>query len=345
MRRAAVITAMVLATAAGALAQGDAGPGDGLRTPERYRRAVGQTYLTFPEWFLVFSPEEYADLVEHDYPSRFPFLRHVAQVWTGYLGIASEVPEGTPTDPTYHGMVWIIAGSTTIEYGVRAVYESVIGRVTEATVIGETTAEDRFGAEVAREYERFLRQAAWYDYDYADALRRLWTEVPFTWSSPIRALERRYALTSEYVFKLAYAQVLRSASQAAWEGDDFSNDTVVVLDGEPEGVPFTLIERHADGQVLGALPRYEAFTAASGAVAAQGVSFVEIAGNTGPILVSVRAPTGYTPPGARVVLRQPILTQQGKERVVVEVRVGELSALLRALADADGVSLEHVYDY
>lgn len=315
---------------------------DEIRTPERYRRSLAYTYLTFPEWFLVYSPEEYANTVEREEASRFPFVGHVGQIWGGYATIASAIPEDVPPDYAYHGMVWVIAGSTTAEYAVRAAYESVIGRVTEATVAGERTHEDRLGADVAREYERFLRQRAWYDFDYAGALRRLWVDTPFTWRSPLRALERRYALTSEYLFKLAYAQLLRGASDATWEGEDFSERTVVLLEREAPRVE--VIERYDDGAVLAALPRYEAFTPASLALARAGAAFLEIAGNTGPILVSARVPAGHDP-GARVLLRQPILTSEGRERVVLEVPVAGLSGLLRELEATEAVELEHVYDY
>ena len=46
-------------------------------TPPEHVRGVEQTFLTYPEWFLVFSPAEYATSVRTTPPDRFPFFGHV----------------------------------------------------------------------------------------------------------------------------------------------------------------------------------------------------------------------------------------------------------------------------
>lgn len=332
------------------------------RTPEALRRPADQTYLTYPEWFLVFSPEEYADWVETRPPTDFPFLDHVGAVWAGYVDITSALPESEPVNWGYHAMICTIAGSTAVEYTVRSAYESTVGRVSAATVLspepdGQLTAEDRHGAEISREYEQFLRQRAWYEFDYVDALTRLWTDVPFTWASPIRALERRYALTTEYVFKMGYAQLLASASHATFDEASFEARTSAMIEGLPEDFALssdamTRQARFDDGAVLVTLPRYEAFMPAALEIARAGGTFVEIAGNRGRILVSVRGPVGLDP-GGRVLRRDPISTQPGRERVLFDVPVAELAGAIHDLVQvragatehADGAELEHIYDF
>ena len=59
-------------------------------TPKEHHRGPEQTYLTFPEWFLVFSPAEYAEYVKTEYPSDFPFWGHVRQFWQSYGAVARE---------------------------------------------------------------------------------------------------------------------------------------------------------------------------------------------------------------------------------------------------------------
>ena len=54
----------LLAAFAALLACGAAVCAPQLQTPEAHRRTEDQTYLTFPEWFLVFSPAEYADVTD-----------------------------------------------------------------------------------------------------------------------------------------------------------------------------------------------------------------------------------------------------------------------------------------
>lgn len=313
-------------------------------TPPDARRAPDQTYLTYPEWFLVFSPEEYADWVVDRPPSRFPFLGHTAQLWQGYAAAAGAVPSEEPVNVGYHVMILVIATSTSAEYALRAAYESSIGAFAEALETSGPSAEERYGAKVARDYERFLRQEPWYKFDYVAALTGLWTDVPLLGPSPLRGWERRYALTTEYVAKAAYAAAIGFGTAASY--DPALPSTVVVIDapprlGEVPGV--TDVQPLGTNATLATLPRYEAFAPAAVALARQGAKFVEIAGNRGTILVSARVPTGSSPPGA-LLFRQPMLTRPGVERVLLATPVAELGPALLAL-DAPGITLEHVYDF
>ena len=350
MRRALSLGVLLVAFVLSARAQESTS-----RTPEALRRPADQTYLTYPEWFLVFSPEEFADWVEERPATDFPFLTHVAAVWEGYADITSAIPASEPTNWAYHAMIWTIAGSTTAEYSVNSVYESSIGRLSAATVFspeadGQLTAEDRFGADIAREYEQFLRQRAWYEFDYVDALDRLYTEVPFTWRSPVRALERRYAFTTEFLIKIPYAQLLMWASHTTFDEATFVARTSAVIHGLPahfmlEAGEFEVLERFEDGALLATLPRYEAFMPAALAVVAAGGTFEEIAGNRGRILVSVRGPIGVDP-GGRVLRRDALSTRPGRERVLLDVPVAELAGVLSQMTGSDGeLELEHIYDY
>jgi len=94
------------------------------------------------------------------------------------------------------------------------------------------------------------------------------------------------------------------------------------------------------------VPRYQAFMQYADALAAQGLQFHEVAGNRGPILVSVLVPDDWRPLGAQqqVLFSQPVLTAAGSKRVVLTVPVPQLAGLLQQL-HAPGVRLEHVFDY
>src|SRR5262245_954537 len=52
--------------------------------PPEHRRGPEQTFLTYPEWFLVHSPAEYAEYVKDHTPTQFPFIGHTCQFWQGY---------------------------------------------------------------------------------------------------------------------------------------------------------------------------------------------------------------------------------------------------------------------
>ena len=182
------------------------------------RRGVEQTLLTYPEWFLVHSPAEYArDVAVH--PSHdFPFVGHVAQLWEGYADVTREqMRRGDPANLGYHAMIVVIATSTTIEYLLRAAYENTIGRLGWALSSGRATAEDRFQATVAEAYVDFIRREPWYLYDFGGRLKQLWTAVPMTGDDPLRKWERRYALTTEYAVKAVYAKLIERATRAGYE--------------------------------------------------------------------------------------------------------------------------------
>src|SRR5260221_13129759 len=50
-------------------------------TPSADVRLPDQTFLTYPEWFLVFGPGEQADFFQQHTSTKFPFMAHVDQIW------------------------------------------------------------------------------------------------------------------------------------------------------------------------------------------------------------------------------------------------------------------------
>ena len=322
---------------------------DPILTPPEHRRGAEQTFLTFPEWFLVHSPAEYAALVRTRDPDEFPFWAHIGQFWTSYARVYEETRRGGyDLNPGYHLMIVVIGASTTIEYVVRSAYETVVGRLSALTRSHGMTGEDRLAAEVAQDYVDFIRVQPWYEYDFAARLRQVWTRTGFLGPDAIRKWERKYALTTEYGIKAFYGWLIKKATKATYE--DPLPVTAVVLDRVPDRIEETLpdlkqVQRFPDGGALLLVPRYEAFLKHASALAGRGASFREIAGNRGDILVSALVPTSWHAAASeRVLFVQPIITRPGEQRVALVVPVASLAATLNRL-DAPGLHLEHVYDY
>ncbi|HVI25234.1 MAG TPA: hypothetical protein VM576_03445 [Xanthomonadaceae bacterium] len=315
----------------------------GLRVPEAERRTPDQTYLTFPEWFLVFSPDEYADQLQaRRRASEFPFFGHVAQFWGAYRQVIGATRRH-PFNGEYHTMIVVIGVSTTVEYAIKGAYETLVGRLTELAAPGNDTPEDRLAARQAREYVDFVRVRPWYEFDFVAPLRELWRQ-PAWGPHPLRKWERRYLLTSEWAVKAGYAALLRWGARSTFHAP--APTTWAVVAGLPGAPPEGMRIARRDGdRALAVLPRYQGFTDTSLALARRGARFVEIAGNRGPILVSVVVPANEpVAAGERVLIRQPILTRPGHERRVLELPVAALSAQL-ARDDARGIAIEHVFDY
>jgi hypothetical protein len=323
---------------------------DDVAAPAEHRRGAEQTFLTYPEWFLVFSPAEYAAYVRQHAPTRFPFLGHVDQFWESYGAVYDATREDYPFNAGYHVMILTIGVSTTVEYALRAAYETLVGRLSALTLDGTAlTEEDRYGARVAQEYVDFIRVRPWYEFDFRARLGGLWRETGWWGKAPLRKWERKYALTTEYAIKAAYGWLIGHATAAGYEPP--LPVTAVLLDRLPRDVErampqLTTLRRLPDGSVLATLPRYEPFTHEALALAGRGVRFREIAGNRTVILVSVLAPEDWRPERAvgRVLFAQPALTEPGLQRVALVVPVADLSGMLIGLR-RNGARPEHVFDY
>ena len=306
MRRAIAVLALVTLVAA---------------TLKQDQRPPDQTFLTYPEWFLVFSPAEYAAHTRAHDPSTFPFFGHIGQFWQGYDAVWNATRGRYPFNGGYHVMIMVIGTSTTVEYALRGAYETIFGRLAELTRRHGFTSEEKLASRYAQEYVDFIRVRPWYEFDFASRLKTFWLTTGFWGNDPIRKWERKYAITSEFAVKAVYGWMIAKATHATY---DPALDTTAVLTTRNE---------------LLMLPRYEAFMTAATKLARQGVQFQEIAGNRGEILLSVLAPEGSPSPD-RVLMRQPILTEKGTERMLIAVPVSGLAGALQRYA-----RVEHVFDY
>ena len=345
-RRGALLTACALTNLALVIGTGSAG--DAPVTPEEHRRGTEQTFLTFPEWFLVSSPAEYAAFVKSEPPSEFPFIGHVKQLWESYGAVYHATRNGYPFNFGYHVMIVVISSSTAVEYSLRSAYETLIGRLTELTRTNGMTQEDVFGAQVAQDYVDFIRARPFYEYDFLGKAPRLWKETSLWGPDMLRKWERKYALTTEYLAKGIYSWVIKKATQASY--DPTIDVTAVLVDRLPgietELPELKLLRQLPDGSALITVPRYDAFKFYSQALARRGCNFQEIAGNRSVILVAALVPQTWRPAAddPEVLFTQPILTQPALKRIVMVVPVGSLSMMLNRL-NASGFHIEHVYDY
>lgn len=304
-----------------------------VRAPPQHRRPVEQTFLTFPEWFLVFSPAEYATFTRDHDPDDFPFWGHIREFWQSYAAVAAATHRrGDELNIGYHVMINVIGISTTVEYAIRSAYETVIGRMAAATRRRGATQEDIYAARVAQEYVDFIRNEPWYKFDFLARFTGLWRTTDLLGPDMIRKWERKYALTTEYLIKAAYGWLIGLGTAAGYDAPLMV--TAVVTD-------------RTDSVAL--LPRYDGFTAAAVELARTGANFREIAGNpaAADILVSVVVPSDWQPNhllAATELFSQPILTRDGVARVALVMPVGALAENLRRL-HAQHQHIEHVFDY
>jgi hypothetical protein len=313
--------------------------------PAGYTREEASTYLTLPEWYIVYNTDEYAHALTTRAPSAFPYAGSITQYWR-YYGSACAATRGVyPFSRGNHLMLAVIGSSFSIEYALKGAYENSIGRLTE-WISGYDTPEDAFARATATEYGTFMHTVPWYEFPFAQKLKALWTTTPSSGPHMFRKWERRMALSLEYGVKALYGRLIGGGSHATYGQEQLTIDARIRGAG-PEVFADGAVKKVKDvgGDVIVTIPRYEAFTARVSKMIAQNVRFVDIAGND-EILVTVIAPAGWSAPDASgpVVLDERLLTDVAMRRVGLKLPVASLHAVLSKL-QSSGAKVEHLYDY
>jgi hypothetical protein len=311
-----------------------------------YARPEDLTYLTFPEWYIVYSTDEYAAFVAQNPPSQFPYFRAVGQYWQTYATICDVVRGKYPFNGEHQFALGFIGISFTAENMLKGVYEGTIGRLSEWTA-SEPTEEDIYAAQVAREYGEFLHMTPWYFFPFREKLQGLWQETSLSGPNLIRKWERKLALTTEYGLKILYAGFTRLGAQATYGGADVEKIYAVTegLTAEMVSSDLELIKEIDGNRQLIRMTRFEKFTQLVPGLTENGLRFVEIAGND-DLLATVFSPRRDDFPFAygEYLFNLPILTDPTLTRVAVRVRLQDLRPFLDELENTPN-RLEHLYDY
>ena len=314
-------------------------------TPAEHIRPADQTFLTYPEWFLVHSPAEIADYAHTRTTTTFPYMSHVKQLWQSYGVVYEQIKGNFPLNTGYHVMIWVIGVSTTVEYALKALYETVVGRLTNPTNGVVATDEDKFNARFSQDYVDFIRISPWYEFNFTSRIPTLLSGTSFFGHHFIRKCERKYMLLTELLVKAGYGYLIKLGTKASY--DEAIPTTAVVVDRLPS-VTGTVhpAKTYPDGSALLLLPRYEAFHPAVSALVNQGVTFREIAGNNSAILLTALAPEVWQPtsPNLQLIFTQPIVTKPGLKRVALVTPVHSLATTIQYVNEQK-VKIEHVYDY
>jgi len=318
-----------------------------IKATPQYQRDEDATYLTFPEWYLVFQPQEYAQHLAARPPSGFPYFRATGQMWDGYVQVYGIARKHYPFNPGYNLMLGVICTSSTIEFLIKGLYENTLGRLSEWTAGGQRTGEDDFAARVAREYGDFVPTRPWFEFPFGARFTELWATNDLFGPHFIRKCERKFFLSLEYGIKTPYAAIIRGASHSVYG----VADTEVYASAHDIGAKsldrpgVRRVEQLGERQWIFTVPHYQGFTDTVPLLARDGVEFEEIAGND-EIMLTLIAPWewAYDLAAGRPLFSMAQLTGSATKRVAVQVPVKSLGAVLREI-DAKGLRVEHLFDY
>jgi hypothetical protein len=286
------------------------------------------TFLTLPEWYIVYNTEEYARFTTLNAPSGFPYGGSISQYWRYYGAVCDATKGKYPFSGGNHLMLAVIGSSFSIEYVLKGLYENTAGRISDM-ISGHDTPEDALAHATAVEYGAFMHTVPWYDFPFAAKLSQLWRRTPMSGPHMLRKWERRLALTAEYSAKAIYGWLIGLGSHAAYDAVQPTLQAHI---------------QRADGSAADVtLPRYEAFTAAALALLHDRVRFGNIAGND-EILLTALVPAAFHAVGLNVVLTEPLLTDPAQSRIAVRTQVSTLHEVVASIEKSGG-KIEHLYDY
>lgn len=310
--------------------------------PAPDRRPEANSYLTYPEWHIVFAYDGLAEVLKTGNENRFGYLASIRDFWRADCALTRIADRRGGADADTRVMIATIGVSFTLEMLLKGAYEDTVGRLAAAWRGPRKTPQDLVARDMAADYAAFLRHTPWYAYAFRPWIGRLWA-APV--EGIVRGWERRLALGAEWGAKIGYARLIEGAVAATGAAAPTIRSVV-------SGLPAARLAAMADvrvvsddaGGVLIETPRYARFTQLLAEIAEAGGTIEDIAGNE-RVMVSLTTRPGAAPPprAGEVILRLPRSGFDG-DRVLVAVRIADLAALLRAVPLADP-GIEHIFDY
>ena len=312
-----------------------------------YVRRESDSYLSFPEWHIVYAYEDLAAVLRRGDEGDFAYTAQVAGFWRSLCELHRVVTARGAVGRDTKVMLYTIGWSFTAELGIKGAYETTLGRAFAWLRGPRKTAEDQFAAGDMQVYAEFLHQTPWYQYPFAKQLGEFWRRTPVTGPDLARKLERRAVVTLEYGTKAIYGALIGYASATALGAADLEIQSVIVglEPGDAAREPQIKVVRElGGGRTLVRTPRYQAYTDLLVRLARRGRDVAEIAGNR-RILATVLALPGPLPAlaGTTELFTVPIQSRPDRRRVGLDIAVERLGATIRAL-EKGGATIEHVYD-
>jgi hypothetical protein len=329
-------------------------------TDKGYARQQGDSFLTFPEWYIVHAYNDLAGVTAKTSESDFDYLASIRGFWSSLCGATRQASTSGPATADQKATNYIIGFSFTLEMALQGAYERSLGALSEWTTGGHKTAEDEFNLALLKEYGAFLYQTPWYQFPFGAKLKQFWRETPFAPS--VRAAERRGSLSLQYGGRAGYAALMRFI--AGYDPADLTIESVVggLSPAELQAIGGVKLIREvtdANGErgMLVETARYAAFDAFVRELTHHsGAALLEIAGNH-RILITVILPednsevgkdpskdAGLAASGTVPIFSLAIQSSPGLRRLGVDTPV---RALLKDVGqiEAAGYKFEHAYDY
>jgi hypothetical protein len=315
-----------------------------LITDKTRQRPAANSYMTYPEWHIVYAYEGLAKTLDTGDEYQFGYLQSVIGFWRAECKILQAADAHGGADFTTRSTSYVIGPSFGLELFFKALYEDTIGAVFAVLRGPEKTPQDIAARDMAHDYASFLNQTPWYEYDFDRAIAALW-QAPITQS--VRGWERRLALTGEWKAKIVYAQGIKSLVGATTGDAQLSIFSVVngLTKQQLSEISGVVVKEELGSGFIIETPRYAAFNEILIEIAKHGGDVVEIAGNDNIMITTLHGKDFKENYGENAKVLATLDRQGfGEERDLVEVKLVGLSGLIRQFQSGP-TRLEHIYDY
>lgn len=197
---------------------------------DNYYKSEEQGILSIPEWYLVFNPIEYTQFIKSNNPSDFDYLGSIQEFWKLYDRSKMLVSKNYPTNDEYVSMLNIIGISFTVEYTLKGIYEKTIGRIFSWFSNGQKSDEEKIIEKANEAYGQFIFDEPWYKFNFLNWVKKIWSVSNTKNSSNVRKWERISFFTFEFLFKAAYAQLLKWGAKMAYDEPITHNYAIINKD-------------------------------------------------------------------------------------------------------------------
>jgi FAD/FMN-containing dehydrogenase len=311
-----------------------------------YYRDEAQSFLTVPEWYLVFNPKEYADYLKEGHnPSDFPFLASIDEYWTLYDRSMQLVSQAYPENEEYNTMLNVIGVSITMEYTAKMLYENTLGRIFSWFSNGTLSGQEAMIIEAQRAYSDFIYDKAWYEFQFMPWVAKVWSVSNTAESNWFRKIERTLFFTLEFTFKAGYAKLIEWGAQASYEEPVTDIYLLVSSADSLNTLPHVNVIHEQGDQKIISITRWGAFTKTVLEIADKDIDIIEIGGND-EIVVSVLTDKNKQSDltEGQLLYESSVVTAPNRERQVYLLPVGNLLSFVK-VAEENGAEIEHVFDY
>lgn len=313
---------------------------------EGYARTEESTYLTFPEWYTVYSYKEYADFIMKSPPSQFPYFLSIKQYWGSYCKVHSLTKRNYPFNAGNHLMLSVVGTSFSVEYGIKGLYEKTIGRLTE--YISYNTSEDKYASKIAFNYWEFILERPWYEFKFGNAVIGIWKENSIFGDNFIRKLERKTFFTIENVIKELYAGIIKLGTRAFYgTPDELDYLWIKNISSNLSEIDsrIKIIKEMENNSYVISVPHYQPFTEILPKLSNNGAVFIDISGaDYIAVSILVDRDWNYSFSKGSIIFEMIIPTNNYEKRVVINSPVSSLNEILIYFKE-NNATIEHIYDY